>query len=269
MSLEGASLRQCDLRGQYLQSLNLQGVDLSYSNMAESTIIGSDMSNARLEGTNLCNCILTNVNLSNSILNNCNVYGSSVWNVNLKGTRQENLIITDLNEPVVTVDNLKVSQFIYLLIANPEIREVIDTITSKVVLILGRFTEERKRILDSLREHLRNYNYSPILFDFEGPSNRDFTETIRLLAHMSKFVIADLSDPKSVPQELTAIIPFLPSVPILPIIQEDQKEYGMFEHFQSYHWVLQIYKYHDSDQISDEIQLLIESVEAYIGSVQK
>jgi hypothetical protein len=35
------------------------------------------------------------------------------------------------------------------------IREVIETITSKVVLILGRFTSERKAVLDALRAALR------------------------------------------------------------------------------------------------------------------
>ena len=39
----------------------------------------------------------------------------------------------------------------YLLLNNEEIRHVIDTITSKVVLILGRFMPERKAILDAIR----------------------------------------------------------------------------------------------------------------------
>jgi hypothetical protein len=49
---------------------------------------------------------------------------------------------------------------------------VIDTITSKVVLILGRFTPERKSVLDAIRDQLRKRNYLPVLFDFEKPSNR-------------------------------------------------------------------------------------------------
>jgi hypothetical protein len=36
------------------------------------------------------------------------------------------------------------------LLNNQEIRDVIDTITSKAVLILGRFTPERKEVLDGL-----------------------------------------------------------------------------------------------------------------------
>lgn len=40
----------------------------------------------------------------------------------------------------------------------------IETITSKVVLILGRFTAHRKPVLDALRTALRAHDYSPILF---------------------------------------------------------------------------------------------------------
>jgi len=91
---------------------------------------------------------------------------------------QDDLIVTPQDEPVITVDNLEVAQFIYLLSKNEKIRDVIDTITSKIVLILGRFTPERKQILDSLRKELRNRGYSPVLFDFEKPASRDLMETV-------------------------------------------------------------------------------------------
>jgi len=55
------------------------------------------------------------------------------------------------------------AQFIYLLLNNQKVRDVIDTITSKVVLILGRFTSERKVILDALKDELRRQNYTPVL----------------------------------------------------------------------------------------------------------
>jgi hypothetical protein len=73
----------------------------------------------------------------------------------LDGVIQADLIITRKNQPEITVDNLEIAQFIYLLLNNERIRHVIDTITTKVVLILGRFTPERKAVLDALREELR------------------------------------------------------------------------------------------------------------------
>src|SRR5260221_13902030 len=137
------------------------------------------LSTARLIGTNFADATLTN----------CIIFGISAWRVELKGATQNNLVITLDNEPTITVDNLKIAQFIYLLLNNQEIRDVIDTITSKVVLILGRFTPERKIILDALREKLRNRNYTPVLFDFEKPVSRDFTETVSTLAHLARFII--------------------------------------------------------------------------------
>ena len=49
-------------------------------------------------------------------------------------------VVTPLGQSEVTTDDIEVAQFLYLLINNKKIRNVIDTITSKVVLILGRFT---------------------------------------------------------------------------------------------------------------------------------
>jgi hypothetical protein len=148
------------------------------------------------------------------------------------------------------VDNIEVAQFIYLMLHNEKIRDVIDTITSKAVLILGRFSEERKAVLDALREELRERNYLPILFDFELPARQNITETVTLLARMARFIIADLTDPSSIPQELQAIIPSV-RVPIQPLLLEGSSLYSMFKDFdpQDFHWVLPVYHYKESKQL--------------------
>src|SRR5262249_35126497 len=159
-------------------------------------------------GTNLTYARLVDADLTDADLTGCRIYGVSAWGLKLSDkTRQRNLIITRWmrNEPEITVDDIEVAQFIYLLVNNQKIRNVIDTITSKVVLILGRFTNERKAVLDALRAELRKRNYLPILFDFDKPASRNTDETITLLARMARFVIADISDAKSILQELRAI----------------------------------------------------------------
>jgi len=138
----------------------------------------------------------------------------------------------------------------YLMLNNQKVRDAIDTITSKVVLILGRFTDERKAVLDALREELRKRNYLPILFDFEVPVRRNITETITLLARMARFIIADLTDPSSIPQELQAIIPSV-RVPVQPLLLEGSSLYSMFKDFdpQDFHWVLPVYEYKEPEQL--------------------
>jgi hypothetical protein len=126
------------------------------------------------------------------------------------------------------------------------------------MLILGRFTDERKAVLDALREELRKRNYLPILFDFEVPARRNITETITLLARMARFIIADLTDPSSIPQELQAIIPSV-RVPVQPLLLEGSSLYSMFRDFDPryFHWVLPVYEYRESRQL---LATLAESV---------
>jgi CheY-like chemotaxis protein len=159
------------------------------------------------------------------------------------------LLITQRDEPTITVDDLEVAQFIYLLLDREKLRSIIDTITTKVVLILGRFTPDRKAILDAIREELRGHNYTPVLFDFDKPATRDLTETISTLAHMARFIIADITDPRSIPQELATIVSYLRSVPIQPLLEGSSMEYGMFEHFKPYPWVLAIHHYLDLNNL--------------------
>ncbi len=166
-----------------------------------------------------------------------------------QGTKQQNLVITDYHESEITLDNIEVAQFVHLLLHNDKIRGIVDTITTKVVLILGRFTEERKVVLDALRNELRKRDYLPILFDFEKPASRTSNETITLLARMARFVIADISDAKSVLQELEGIVPHLRSVPIQPIIVANQEEPGMLDSYRGLPWFLALHRYGTPGQL--------------------
>jgi hypothetical protein len=174
-------------------------------------------------------------------LTGCRIYGVSAWGLKLERTKQQNLVITRRDEPEITVDNIEVAQF-YLMLNNQKVRDVIDTITSKVVLLLGRFTDERKAVLDALREELRKRDYLPILFDFSVPATRDITETVSLLARMARFIIADLTDPSSIPKESEAIVPSL-AVPVQPLLEGTSRPYSMFKDYWKYDWVLPLYRY--------------------------
>ena len=265
-NLSGANLRKTNQEEILLTDTILRGANLNGQNLNNMDFSGMDLSGANLNETSLIK-----TNFSHADLSNCSIYGIAAWDIQLdKQTVQKNLTITPPDQPTITVDNLKIAQFIYLLLNNAEIRGVIDTITSKVVLILGRFTLERKTILDALREALRTQNYSPIVFDFEIPGSRDITETVSLLARMARFVIADLTDAKSIPQELSMIIPDLPSVPVQPLLQTTEKAYSMFEHFRRYPWVLKDYYYTSVDDLLPALkEHIIDPAEQKVQELRK
>jgi hypothetical protein len=105
-----------------------------------------------------------------------------------------------------------------------------------VVLILGRFTDERKAILAALRHELRLRNDLPILFDFDQPVSCNLTETVTLLARMAHFVVAAPADSRGIPQEPGVIIPHQPSVLVRPLLQDGADLYAMFESWLPYPW---------------------------------
>lgn len=168
------------------------------------------------------------------------------------------MIITKEGNPEITVDNIELAQFLYLMINNRNLRSIINTITSKVVLILGNFSPERKKILDNIRNQLRNYNLIPVMFDFDGPQSRNLTETVITLASMSKFIIADISLPRSIPHELATLVKEFPSVAVYPIIQGNETEYGMFQDLAIYPWVKEVIRY-SSETINEIVKTIAEN----------
>jgi hypothetical protein len=181
--------------------------------------------------------------MRDSNIEGCGVYGVSAWDVKLDGAVQRNLVITPPNQPTIEVDDLEIAQFIYLILNNQKLHRVIDSIRSKVVLILGRFTPERKAVLEAIRQELRRSGFLPVLFDFDGPTTQTTEETISTLGHMARFVIADLTDAKSVLQELRSIVPNSPSVVVQPILHATDKEPGMFDFFRKFPWILKPVRY--------------------------
>jgi uncharacterized protein YjbI with pentapeptide repeats len=252
--LSQAFLSRANLEKAILSGAGLQGANLSKANLSEAHLIMADLTEADLSGAILTGAILSRANLNrtnlvganlmgaylveallietnliDATLTDCHIFGISAWGVNLGDrAKQQGLIITPHQEPAVTIDDLEVAQFVYLLLHNEKIRHVIDTVGKKGVLLLGRFTEGRIVVLERLREELRKLGYLPIVFNFDKPETKDFTETVRLLAGLSKFVIADLTSPKSAPYELGAIVSQT-MIPFQPIIAAGETPFAMLQ----------------------------------------
>jgi hypothetical protein len=107
--LSNAKLVGCSLRSAYLGRANLSGANLTRANLGGTVLVQTNLAGADLAG--------------------CHVYGISAWDVKLSdGRKQQDLVITPPGEPEVTVDNIEVAQFVYLLLHNEKIRDVIDTV---------------------------------------------------------------------------------------------------------------------------------------------
>lgn len=221
--LSGANMTRTILSGADLTGADLTGANLTGANLTDADLTGAD-----LTGANLDRADLVRTELEDATLTSARVYGASVWDVRGTPSHQHDLVITPDGTPDVTVDNLKVAQFIYLLLSNDEIRDVIDTITSKAVLLLGRFGE-RKPFLDAVRADLRErHNYSPIVFDFEKPATKTVADTVRLLANLARFVIVDLTNATSANFEVGIITNLgLRRLPIAFMIQDGYEPMSM------------------------------------------
>lgn len=255
-NLTNANLTGANLTNANFIEANITGANFTKSELHRANLTGANLTKANLSGANLSMARLTGgtlveTDLRNADLTGCSIYGIAAWGLKLsEGTKQQNLLITPEGEPDVTVDNIEVAQFVYLLLHNEKIRDAIDTIGKKGVLLLGRFTAGRIRVLERLREELRKRDFLPIVFNFDKPETKDFTETVRLLAGLSRFVIADITNPRSAPLELQAIVPDY-MIPFVPIIEEGEQPFAMFKDLWLKHglWVLKPVSYASVEEL--------------------
>lgn len=269
--LSVASLRGLDLRGANFMGATLYGANLSNTIMhqtwfKEANLIRAQLNSADLRGADLQFTLMVNTEVEGAILTDCLVHGASVWLLEGTPKDQSNLVITpslpprsprdDADEPYITVDELEVAQFLYLLLNHKKLREVINSVTRRGVLLLGRFSDGGLEVLQAIAEKLRSEKYLPIIFNFDRPEGRNYTETVQTLVGLSRFVIVDLSGP-SVPLELHATVPHY-KIPFVPVLEEGRTYASMLSDILDNAWVLKpIVTFSSVQSLLDEIPLSI------------
>jgi uncharacterized protein YjbI with pentapeptide repeats len=140
--LAGANFRRSDLRGTSLRRADLRGTDFTESNLRLVSMAKADVTGA--------------------IFDRAHVYGISAWELQGSPASQLGLVIHASDEVApISVDDLETAQFLFQLLDNPKIALVISTVNSRTVLILGRFTPQRKGILELLKVLLLRNNFVP------------------------------------------------------------------------------------------------------------
>lgn len=257
-NLDGADLRCANCTDSDLSGAKIRGAELGRANLTGSRLVGADLSRTALRGADLSECVLIRTNLTDADLGYARVYGVSVWDVIGTPRDATNLIVTPSGTATLSTDSLPLAQFLYLLIRNENARAAIDTLTTKVVLILGNFGDERKEVLDGIRDRLRAMGFIPVLFDFSGPASKDTTGTVETLARLSRFILADLTTPSSIPHELATTVPFLRTTPVLMLRQVGATGYSMVNDLRAYPWVLDIYEYESKASLLEHISDVIK-----------
>jgi hypothetical protein len=93
------------------------------------------------------------------------------------------------------------------------------------------------------------------MFDFPPLANQTTLETIKTLANMCRFVVADLTDARSVLMELGVIVPALPSVAVRLLIKKSEHEYGMLDFIRKFSSVVEdTFEYENEQEVIASIR---------------
>ena len=256
-----------------LAKANLSGAHLEEANFCRTDMYETNFQKAHLGRANLQGVQMVRTKLAGADLTECFVYGLSAWDLDFgepqkqRGNKEKQELIvryrpsfarqSSLDEKEVHVEGVDLAAFMYLTLNNRNISRIIEAAGRKWVLLLGRFTDG-KSVLEDIAKSLKERHLIPIIFDFPPPEQRDLIETVMLLAGMSACVIVEITNPRSTPLELQAIVSNY-GVPIIPIMRRGTKEFAMFSGLRKFPWV------HDPIAYTHK-RKLIESLHQVIGS---
>ncbi len=238
---EGMTISNSSFENVLFEEGDFSRVDFSHCTFINTKFNKTILTDSNFSGATFINCNLNRVNLTNADftvkeIKETVIYGVSLWDIKIsEESLQSKLVIEktyDLYSDIIAegripmmVEDIELAQFIYYLSDHKKLRDTLNILNNRGVLLLGRFKNGGLERLYKLREWFTKRNYLPMIFDFDRPNSLDYTETIVTMSGLSKLVIADLSG-DSVPQELHAIL----STFIKPVVvYYDTQPYSMIK----------------------------------------
>ena len=253
LDFSGANLSGLMIQNAFAEGLNLRGAIFEDSEVEEGDFSRADFRDATFRNTRFNKTILTGANFDGATLVNCNlnrvnlveasfrvreitetvIYGISAWDLQVTPeSKQSKLIIEKTygfysdfvaeGKIPLMVDDIELAQFVYYLTDHKRMRDVLNVMNARGVLILGAFRNGGWQRLDAIRARLAHRGYMAMIFDFARPDSMSLTETVVTMAGLAKFMVVDVGGP-SVPHELLSILTQLKK-PMLAI----GKPYAMF-----------------------------------------
>ena len=232
----GAQVRDLDIYDAFAEAIDFRGAtfenvvfeegDFSYGKFDDCSFLNTRfnktiLTNACFAGATFRNCNLNRANLAGANfrvkeITETVVYGISAWDLDIgEDSKQSKLVIEksyefysdmiERGEVPMMVDDIEMAQFVYYLTNHKKLRNTLDILNQKGVLLLGKFKDGGLDRLYHLRDWFAERNYLPMIFDFQRPQAMDYTETVITMAGLARVVVADLSGP-SVSYELGKVL---------------------------------------------------------------
>jgi uncharacterized protein YjbI with pentapeptide repeats len=218
---EGLNLRKALFENARFDDGDFSAADFSGATFRNTTFHKTILTRANFEGATFVNCNLDRVNLVGASfhvekITETIVYGIAAWDLKIgEETKQSKLVVDESQElysdligrgeiPTM-VDDIELAQFVFYLSKYKRMRNALNILNDRAVLLLGRFQDGGLERLYRVRERFRDRGYMPMIFDFARPQNLSLTETGVAMAALAKFLVAELSGP-SVPAELADIL---------------------------------------------------------------
>lgn len=269
-NLRGADLHYGDFRGAVCsEATYLAHADLHEANFAGAKMVAANLSRADLTKTRFDGANLQEANLSDAIFDETSLLGTNLQDAMVAGSFIRRVKTDDrTNQLGLCVDvhvawdrpkgemilfdepnDIRVAQFHNIVDEQGSVGKLLAATTNRVVLILGRFLPQQKKVLDCLKKALEARGKIAVIYDFPSPENREISDTVRFIAGMSEFIVVDLTNASSVPLELQATIPDL-MIPVLPIVKSGEAVFAMFSDLQRrYSWIQPTVSYKDAAEL--------------------
>lgn len=269
--LDGANLSGFETRSEAKLTATPTGADLSHADLREASFVRADLRAAILNAADLTSTDMTAANLTGAqmvgcilegaVLDGATIYGTNVWDATGDPDSQRGLVLARPGGDSLEVDDLRVAHLLNLLLDNPRIADVLETTTRRMVLLLGRFDDDGNEVLEAVKHRLRDLGYVAVVLNVDGPRTRDPRQTVEILARMSRFVIADLTNASSVLFEIGLLMAPMP-VPIAPIIRRGDEPFSMITTLHDR--ATPLHTYDSTNDLVDALQTeVVEPAEAH------